>query len=89
MVNCDDDRSEDSVMAQIKPYNLRVVQFLGFIKAAEMELQEAAFKYAEGETNTARSCVQRAYLELTWADEILEKPRNESPNGPLLASEKR
>lgn len=89
MVNCDDDRSEDSVMAQVKPYNPRVVEFLGFIKAAEMELQEAAFKYSEGERDTARNCVQRACLELEWADDILDKPRNESPNGPLRASEKR
>ena len=48
-------------------------QILGYIKAAEMELSEAAYKLGDGEFGTARHCLEVVERELVKAVEALNE----------------
>lgn len=89
MVNCDDDRSEDSVMA-LSDLNYKHGRAVA-LAAADLLSASEAFRNDDRE---------RFYLKLALAskniDDVLaviedpkDKPRNESPNGPLPVREKR
>jgi len=50
-----------------------VIMLLGWIKNAEMELSEAAFKADDGEYKTARECIHQAVLALGEAGFVLSR----------------
>lgn len=89
MVNCDDDRSEDSVMALSDLSTIHQKQ----IRRAEAILVRASEAWDAGDR-------ENFYLNLALASNLVDavlgvieaprdKPRNESPNGPLPVREKR
>lgn len=86
MVNCDDDRSEDSVMAlsdlsqvHTRALYLAVDYLHGSIDAMDMgKLEEMYLKLALASKNIDDV--------LAVIEDPKDKPRNKSPNGPLRAS---
>lgn len=89
MVNCDDDRSEDSVMA-----------LSDLSKVHSKALYRAVDYLRDGMDAMDAGKLEVMYLKLALAakniDYVLavmedpkDKPRNESPNGPLPVREKR
>ncbi len=49
------------------------IELLGWIKNAEMELSEAAFKSGDGEFKTAKECIRQAELALGEASFVLSR----------------
>lgn len=86
MVNCDDDRSEDSVMALIDltPMHRRFVAQVQNI----LQVAEVAWDRGDREHVYLQLALASATLDKVLAviEEPKDKPRNESPNGPLRAS---
>lgn len=89
MVNCDDDRSEDSVMALIDVDD-RHIKFVGLATA---HLAAAINSYNDQHLSRMYFHLARAAADIDLVLEVIEriedKPRNESPNGPLPVREKR
>jgi len=51
----------------------QVIELLGWIKNAEMELSEAAFKAGDGEFKTAKECIRQTELALGEAGFVLSR----------------
>lgn len=86
MVNCDDDRSEDSVMAlkDLTAMHSRIVS-----QARDhLRIAEEAFDAGDREHFYLKLAIAQGTLEkvLRVIEDPRDKPRNESPNGPLRAS---
>jgi len=62
-------------------------EILGYVKAAEMELSEAAFTLGEGHLQTSLHCLEVAVLEVEKAAAALDAFRKQFGHEPKSAGE--
>ena len=53
-----------------------LTEFMGHVKAAEMELSEAAFKAGDGQIETAVHCLNAAERQISLAHDALAREAN-------------